>query len=45
MFVVKSTGKLKNSNLCKDSLLKHDVLLNQLAYVTSNIIGNMAMGR
>jgi len=42
MFVVKSTGTFKNSNLCKDSVLKHVVLLNQKAYVTSNIIGNVA---
>ena len=42
MFFVKSTGKFKNSNLCKGSLLKHVVLLNQLTYVISNIIGNVA---
>jgi len=41
IFVVKSTGKCKNSNLCKGSLLKHVVLLNQLAYVISDIMGNV----
>ena len=42
IIVVKSNGKFKNFDLCKDRLLKHVVLFNQLAYVTSNIISNDA---